>query len=493
MVGWTADCLRFAWGLIYWNVRKSQFRLGGARGPAPCQSPSDSGKALQTECDACKTWHRPQRFQRVCPLLVQTSRGLRCAADTAEVRPFWGRALRYAGVASGCAYLAATLGVYAYLKGIGYRVRPVDIVWPPHWSRIASAQSGFFLEQSHRAFDQGQTQAGLLALANAYEADPGNYAAAIETAMNNETGNPLAADKIFARTLATHPEHNAETAWAWFRCLLAREDYRQIRALASSELGLDTAHAGQWMRALVTSSRRLASPVALEAVQRNPRMAAWQPLLSAEIAFEDGRLDAYRAQLRQPWPDSTPPYGVSYRLSHLIDEGQTFEALDDLERMGKRLDPTDRILIRLKGLAVVGTTLRREREIRTLFDGALSLPLVEVVAAHLIAYPDSQSLHAVYTTLSSKSPDITAASAPAWLALFCAAGVARDRPLLDAMGARLRASPLEPGRVIAGTRDFFLGETAERKIATLLPYLPLDIEVEYALLLQPTPVVPTSP
>ena len=482
MVGWFADCFRLAWGLFYWNTRKSLFRLGGARGPAPCQSPSDSGKGLETECDACKTWDKPLRFRRVCPLLVVTPGGLRCAADTRDVRPHWGRALAILGIALGCLYCAGSVGVYGYLKELGYHVRIVDIAWPPHWGRIASAQSGFFVEQSHRAFAEGRTQAGLLALANAYEADPGNYQAAIETAINNETGNPLAADKVFQDALFRHPEYHSRTAWTWFRFLLAREDYEQIRSLAVTEIGAEGGNAGDWMRALVTSSRRLHSPTALQALRGNPRMAPWEPLLAAEVALEEGRMDDYRSRLRAAWPPGTPSYALAYRLSHLIDEGQTIAALDELERLGTSIETPERILIRLKGLAVAGATVRRERETRALFDGALSLPLVDVICVHLIDYPDSESLHALYTTLSSKNPQITPESAPTWMALFCAAGVARDRPLLDDLTVRLRACPFAPGRVVAATHDFFLGETAERRISTLLPFLPVSIEVEYALL-----------
>ena len=44
---WLGDFRRLAWGLLYWNVRKSLFRIRGAGGAAPCQHPSDSGRAGQ--------------------------------------------------------------------------------------------------------------------------------------------------------------------------------------------------------------------------------------------------------------------------------------------------------------------------------------------------------------------------------------------------------------------------------------------------------------
>ena len=41
MLGWLADVFRGAWGLWYWNIRKTVFRLGGSQRSCPCQNPSD--------------------------------------------------------------------------------------------------------------------------------------------------------------------------------------------------------------------------------------------------------------------------------------------------------------------------------------------------------------------------------------------------------------------------------------------------------------------
>ena len=76
MTGWIADFFRLAWGLLYWNYRKSWFRLRRGRARCPCQSPSDSGRALETVCEASLSWHKHANFRRVCPLLVDTP-GLR--------------------------------------------------------------------------------------------------------------------------------------------------------------------------------------------------------------------------------------------------------------------------------------------------------------------------------------------------------------------------------------------------------------------------------
>src|SRR5207253_1322402 len=95
------------------------------RSACPCQSPSDSGRAYETQCDACMSWSRPARFQRVCPLLVPTKDGMRCSANTPEVRPFWGRAFGFYGGVLFSIYLVGVITVFIFLRTIGY---PVSIV-----------------------------------------------------------------------------------------------------------------------------------------------------------------------------------------------------------------------------------------------------------------------------------------------------------------------------------------------------------------------------
>jgi hypothetical protein len=125
VLGWCADFFRLWWGLLYWNTRKTWFRIRRGRSVVPCQNLSDSGRAFETQCEACLTWNRPRRFRRVCPLLVDTPDGLRCSANTPDVRPFWLRAFGLYGGGLASIYLVAVLGVFISLRLIGY---PVSIL-----------------------------------------------------------------------------------------------------------------------------------------------------------------------------------------------------------------------------------------------------------------------------------------------------------------------------------------------------------------------------
>ncbi len=75
------------WALFCWNLRKSLFRWSGRKGDAPCQNRSDSGRAMQTGCEACASWNSRARFQRVCPLLTRRDDGVWvCRVDAAGMK-----------------------------------------------------------------------------------------------------------------------------------------------------------------------------------------------------------------------------------------------------------------------------------------------------------------------------------------------------------------------------------------------------------------------
>ena len=124
VTGWLADVFRFWWGLLYWNMRKSWFRLRGNRARCPCQNPSDSGRALETACDAAQDWHEPARFRRVCPLLAGTPAGLRCSVDSKDVRPFWRRAGAYYLGTAVAVCVAGAMVAFVVLRLVGYPLSP---------------------------------------------------------------------------------------------------------------------------------------------------------------------------------------------------------------------------------------------------------------------------------------------------------------------------------------------------------------------------------
>ena len=117
---WLEDCGRFWWALIALNLSKTLFAARGRRGRWPCQSPSDSGRAWETTCEAKALWNNPARFRRVCPILKKAPDGRWvCSANTADVRPFWGRAAAWFGGAAIALSVAGTILYFVFLRIVG--------------------------------------------------------------------------------------------------------------------------------------------------------------------------------------------------------------------------------------------------------------------------------------------------------------------------------------------------------------------------------------
>ena len=179
MLRWAADQGWVAWSHLSWNYRKTRFRLRGARGRAPCQSASDTGRALQTRCEACYICHDPAQFKRVCPLLdLSDLNQPLCSVDAADVRPFWGRALRYYGTILGSCYLAAALIAFIGLRSLGYRVSPLAVAWPGRWAEVDLARADYFYAQGLKAYADHDVKLSILALTEAYDLAPGRNAEA---------------------------------------------------------------------------------------------------------------------------------------------------------------------------------------------------------------------------------------------------------------------------------------------------------------------------
>ena len=486
MIGWSTDFIRLLWGLFYWNTRKSWFRYRRGRSPCPCQSPSDTGRAYETQCEPCLSWNQPARFRKVCPLLVQTKRGWRCSVDSADVRPLWRQALPYYGGVLGILYLTGVIGVFSFLRTVGYPISIVHVIVPPFWGRITQARSAFFLQKSNLAFDQDRIPEGLLYLANAYEFDPNNYAAGLSLAKHLQVGRPAHSDDIYQRLLREHPGKRHATAQDWFRALLARGSFDRIALLARDELLANSPFAPVWVRALIFAARRQTSDRLLRELVANPTPAAqvWRPILEIELLLRAGRTREARAALEAPWPASAPGFSLYYRVDGLIQMRDTFAALDLLSRYPGRLDPEATLTLRLDALAAGGMRRAHRQEIGQFLATPLTpanLSLVKILCAHLIRFPDPAIFQDLAQKLAQDPLPLDTGSAGIWFSLLCTAGAVGDHARLHEIAVRLRHASKHPFLAMIGVEAFFRGETAERKITAFLPILPLPLEVTYAL------------
>jgi hypothetical protein len=497
--GRIADFFRLAGGLLYWNTRKSWFQLRRGRVRCPCQSPSDSGRALETHCEASIHWASAERFRRVCPLLVKTPAGWRCSANTAEVRPFWGRAFGYYGGALAAVYLTAVLAVFIFLRIVGYPVSVVHVAWPPAWHRVGEARGAFFMRKAGAAFAANRTSEAILYLSNAYEFDPSNYAAGLMLAQTLQSGQPVLSNRIYDRLLHEHPARREDTAQEWFRALLARGDFATVSALARDEVLAGGPHASVWMRALVFATRQTRRDETLRALRDStaPTATVWRPLLDTQLLLLAGREAEARATLTGDDWTHVPPYGIYYQVNWLSELGDAYAALDLLGRNSAVLDDESRVTLQLIIYARQGAHGPLQRLFNQLLASRLSLPVIKILSAQLIRFPDPALFQQLLTRFRAEKIPFNTESAGAVFSLLCAAGVNADWPAFEELRATItdRAGASASATFLTTVEAFFKGQSSAARITTFLPALPLPLEVNYALIVRypgPPPARPVS-
>ncbi len=495
MLGWLADFLRFAWALLYWNIRKSWFQWRRGRSPCPCQAPSDSGKAYETRCDACIHWHRPERFRRVCPLLVATPDGLRCSANTPEVRPFWGITIRYYGGTLLAVYAAAVLTVFGFLRVIGYPVSIVHVALPPLWHKVGQARDWYYLQRAREAFAAGRTNEGLLYLENSYEFDPTNYEAGLALAKNYQLSRPARSDEIFAQLLAEHPEHRDATAQQWVLALVARGDFEHVASVSANEVRHSGARASPWMRALIFATRQSHDSAPLRTLRANlpTALGGWRQLLDVELLWESGQRRETRAALNQPWPEHAPAYTIIYRTELLTALGDPGAALDFLVAQRAQLDDEAYWTVRFHCLAVAGATRTLESEFQSvLLAPPINQPRLKMMCAQLIRHPNRAMFQQVFDKVHREQMAFNDATAGGWFSLLCTAGAVGDDARLHALALQLRQGSQTPFSALMMVEAFFLRHMTETRATVFLPYLPVPLEICYALIERyPGPVAPS--
>jgi tetratricopeptide (TPR) repeat protein len=479
MPGWLADFFRFFWGLFYWNTRKTLFRWRG--GHCPCQNPSDSGRALETTCDACLHWHQPARFRRVCPLLVITPNGLRCSVNTKDVRPFWGRAVGFYSGTLGASCLAAVLGVFVLLRGIGYPVRFVAVAWPPAWSEIRIARGEYFFQKARRALAANRPKEAGLALRNAYECNPHDYRAGLMLAKLFQVGQPAQADFVYAHLLHDDIAQSALIAEQWYRGLLAHGDFQEIAQVVPVLLVHDAAHAQVWMHAMFFATRCLGDtrPLLQMLAQDYPLAPGLRHLVEIELLIETGRTNEAHEALRALHVDRS--YIAYYQASELTALGFPDEALAAINNNAGFLPSQDVSALRLDAFGAEGWMSLVRNEVELVLSAPSSTASVELLCAHFIRHPDPKSFAELFEKLRREPLPQTTATYEATVALFCAAGVNGDGPNLLIARNALRQLGLPSFNDLDQAEAFFRGQSDQQRLGNILPmFQPPPFEIAYA-------------
>jgi tetratricopeptide (TPR) repeat protein len=486
--GWLGDyLLRLPWALFYWNARKAWYRARGSRGQCPCHNPSDSGEPMRTGCEAMMTWKRPARFRRVCPLLRQNDGGQWvCSVRAEEVRPFWLRALAYVGGTSATLLLAMILLVFGFMRGIGYEVSVRQIAWPPAWSELRLVRSQLFIKQAREYYTKGQVREALAALAVAHELDRQNYPVAMMLAQFYQAGNPEMADDLYARLLREHPDHRVETARVWFRSLLARGRLADVAELAQRQLKHEPQQASAWVHALIFAARKLNQPELLEeTLADKDTPAVVRPTLELAVQVQNMGTDEAGRLLASAPALVTFAYDRVYRIEALLRLGLYEQAMQVLRSSRGQLAGRDVARLAFAVYARSGDRERLSRE----FDGllaptrAVTAGEFSLLAIHLVRYPDPVLLGKVSQAMERLPAEPVDARLEAGMAIFCAAGVQGDREKMAHTKAYIAEMVDARMNALNKLELFFMGESALRRITSLLPQqTALSLELNYALL-----------
>jgi tetratricopeptide (TPR) repeat protein len=481
--GWLADVFRGAWGLWYWNIRKTVFRLRRGQGTCPCQNPSDSGEAGRTGCDAALGWHRPARFRHVCPLMRQEADGrVVCSVAAAQVRPFWGRALAWQAGTLGTLALLAALLVFGLLRQVGYGVQFTDVAWPPHWSRINPARAVFFFEQATTALQAGETTTAVSALQLAQRLDPDHADSAMLLAQLWQATRPDASNLLYLRLIETRPDLAPQLAQLWYRTLLGRDDQTKIEQLAAHRLRHGDPETTVWLQAYLHANQRTRNLEHLRTLredERLPRPA--RVVLTLEWEVRTATLPRQGAQLLREVPaHSVPtPFEVVYRVRRLIALGNPAAAFDVATIYGVDLSDRDRVALLLDAQAARGDETGRRNLIGRILRAGVDGPALEVLAAHLIRHPSPN----LYLQCRDHLRRAVAADPRALLpTMFAVAGIHQDNDALQHLIEMAHtAGSLPPGALVTAAN--FLLNPRSRNVGTILPILrPIGLDVTYALL-----------
>ncbi|HEY1794241.1 MAG TPA: hypothetical protein VGG34_15095 [Opitutaceae bacterium] len=483
MRAWLGDLGRLCWGLFYWNARKTLFRARGASGRAPCQHPSDSGRAGETVCEACIGWRGTARFRRLCPLLVADGRRV-CSVDARDVRPFWGRAAFYFLGSASLAAILAVLGAFGAFRAVGYRVSLKAVAWPPAWRQVHEARADYFYRMALEAFRSGDVRRCYLALGQAYALDPGNADASRLLAQFMQIGNPGFSDALFAHLVFGRRGDFEGTAQIWLRSLLSRGDFVSCAGLASRMLGQRTRSAGAWTQALLFAESMTGESRESDAVLRDAGSVPGEAraVLLLARGLRSGTGQERRAAARVFLGGAATKFETYYCLRRLAELGDPSGAVAELDANPGALDPYDSESLRLDAYSMLGWHDVERQRVALILDSAATPVAVELVAAHLVRYPDAGTAAALFALLDARPLPNTPEDSGARVSLLCAAGV-------NGLRGRMAQEADEVAKVTGGPfpawdriQEFFGDTPGTRNPAAILPGLgQLPLDMAYAL------------
>lgn len=478
------DAMRLPLALVALNGRKTIYRLRRDAATCPCQSLSDSGRAMETHCEAVIHWHSAKRFRWVCPLLKQGPDGWRCSVDARDVRPFWGRAAAIFAAAVLALVLGAGTAGFVGLRLVGNaEVAWQDVLWPGRWHRINALRARSFCTQAVEAMARRDFVRARLALQTAVTLDPQNYDAALLLAMvQGYSTLPGVADEAFFQLMMRYPQQAIRSAVTYHDLLLGLGRPAQLAPFALWMAQRDPTNRAFWVRAMLVGLR--VGGGAAEFGKRNGGELATldlpaQSLLSVEILCQTDREFSARALLQKPLdPFQSPVYGL-LQIEQLLRLADARGAANIRNFLRTAFDPFRSEALHYWVEQVAGNREAARSIFARIVQPGLTSDQVDWLTAMLVRAPDRSAyelLDQAVRANQSAYPGLTLGAA-----MWVAAVQCGDRPAANywADFVRTTASINLP---ISGEIEFgSLGLDRERSVPWLLSQLPLPRETAYAL------------
>ena len=467
---WLEDTGRILGGLLFWNLRKSWFRI--RRGRCPCQSPGDSGQAGRTRCEACATLNQPSRFQAVCPLLTRRDNQWVCSVDRSQIRPFWTRAFTTYTIIALIAYLGAATSFHSFLRYQGLdRLKWFDVIWPPRWSQIENAKATRFRQIASEAFTRSDFATALFAYGSAYQIDSSQWSEGLILArLHEHAGNYALAENLFRSLHERFPEQREVIALTHHDALLVTQRFGSLERLAWQQLLGADPNSAAWIH-----------PVLRAVGWQSPDTRAWQsrnhqimqlPPPLRNLLDLAGHANASNADdlaatiARVPMTD---PLWARLRWELLLRNDYTDAAMEcllhDLDVLG---DFESRLAHYVIRRAQGDYTSARQQLSRLLANQHLTENQLARLAGHLVTSADAEgALHVLRETTSTRLEE----HAMLWI-------IAHRHGLADFSAELCRKMNITEDLLLPSGRETSLNR---RHVNRLTMLLPLPREVIYAL------------
>jgi hypothetical protein len=308
------------------------------------------------------------------------------------------------------------------LRAIGYAVSYGQIFWPPAWSQFHRLQARLFADRARQQLARGQTREAMAALVEAGRLDSDNFEVNFTLARLTQAIDPLRAWQIYQHLLVVQPGHHDEIAQTAGRALLVAGLWDPLAGLARQELVRGAPGEGAWLQAITAAARFRHRPDWLAQAASAAPSAELRGNLSflARVIGAENPVERYQL-LTSGRPEPLLPFVRLFCAQELIGLKRTDDAIALVNDPAARLSGRDtaRLLLAAHSQAGDRQWVREQFAALLRLDRQLRAAELELLALHLLEWPDADGLQQLVSSHTRIHLDIPAARLSAEVTLYC--------------------------------------------------------------------------